>query len=403
MNRYRILLATIIVTWAVTQIVTAGPVEYLGADEESGSSRAVVVEGHALAHTGQVMALDKQGGMIGEGSVDTQLAHALFNLEAALAAAGSGTENLVKLNLYVDQPRTADKIKRMFAKRFPGPVRPAMSWVCTPLPHPKALLALDAVAVVPSDEPAKVVRTRCKALAGDVRMADVAVLPRGEAVYVSGMSARGDMATATAETMDKLMGTIGLLGLKSDQIVQLKAFVGSMKEADTIRQEISKSFSGQTAPPAVLIEWTSKGSVEIEMIVAGGQRESDARPSETVSYFTPPGDKASPVYSKVACVHGGKRVYISGLYANQPGDGAAQVKDVFATLESIAKESGTDMRHLVKATYYVSDKDPSAMLNKLRPDYYDPKRPPAASKAMVGGVGMADRSLTIDMIAVTPK
>ena len=233
-------------------------------------------------------------------------------------------------------------------------------------------------------------------------MADVAVLPRGEAVYVSGMVAKGDMAAATAQAMDKLMETIGLVGLKSDRVVQLKAFVGSMDEADAIRREMARCFPGRTAPPVVLVEWTSKRSIEIEMIVAG-PRDADSRPSEPVTYFTPPGVKASPVYSKVARVHGGKRAYISGLYAAEPGDGAAQVKCVFATLKSIAKESGTDMRHLVKATYYVSDNDSSSMLNELRPDYYDPRRPPAASKAMVGGVGMAERSLTIDMIAVVPE
>jgi enamine deaminase RidA (YjgF/YER057c/UK114 family) len=402
MSGYKILLATI-AACVTAQIVAAGPVEYIGADEQSGSSRAVAVDGQALAHTGQVLPLDKQGQVIGPDSADTQLAQVLFNLETALAAVGSGTEHLVKMNLYVDGPRTAAKIKRMFAKRFPAPVRPAMSWVCTPLPYPGVIVALDAVAVVPDAGSAKVIRTRCEALAGDSKMADVAVLPRGDAVYVSGMSAKGDMASATADTMNQLMETIGLLGLKSDQVVQLKAFVGSMDEAQTIRKEMAKTFSGRVAPPAVLVEWTTTGSVEIEMIVAAGPRKSDASPSETVSYFTPPGVKPSPVYSKVACVHGGKRIYISGMHSAQPGDGTAQVTDVFAAIESIVKESGTDMRHLVKATYYVSDKDPSAMLNKLRPNYYDPQRPPAASKAMVLGVGMADRTLSIDMIAVTPE
>jgi len=372
MNRHRILLAMLVICGAA-DCATAASVEYIGADEQSGSSRAVVVQGYALAHTGQVLPLDKQGQVIGKGSAAEQLAQVIFNLEAALAAADSGSEHLVKLNLYVDTPRTAHTVKRLFAKRFPGPVLPAMSWVCTPLPHPEVLVALDAVALVPEDGPDGVVRTRCKAMAGDFRIADVAVLPCGEAVYISGISARGDMATATAETMDKLMQTVALLGLKSDQVVQMKAFVGSMDEADTIRQQMSKTFSGQTAPPAVLVEWTSKGSIEIEMIVAAQAHKSDSQPSETVTYFTPPGAKASPVYSKVACVHGGKRVYISGLYASDPGDATAQVNQIFGALESIAKDSGTDMRHLVKATYYVSDNDSSAMLNKfaaqlLRPE-----------------------------------
>jgi hypothetical protein len=58
------------------------------------------------------------------------------------------------------------------------------------------------------------------------------------------------------------------------------------------------------------------------------------------------------------------------------------------------------MRHLVKATYYVSDEDASKQLNALRSKYYDPRRPPAASKAMVPGIGVAQRSISIDMIAI---
>ena len=42
----------------------------------------------------------------------------------------------------------------------------------------------------------------------------------------------------------------------------------------------------------------------------------------------------------------------------------------------------------------------ASKLNELRPKFYDPKRPPAASKAFVPGVGLAGPSLMIDMIAV---
>lgn len=403
MKEHRICLAVFVILVA-GRAGMAAPVVYLGADEQTGASRAVVVEGEALAHTGQVLALDKQGKLIGEGSADTQLAHALFNLETALAAGGSGIEHLVKLNVYVDIPRTADKCRKLFAKRFPGPVRPAMSWVCTPLTHPKAVLALDAVAVVPGDETTKVVRRRCKALAGDDRLADVAILPCGEAVYVSGMAERGDnMAAATAKTLESLLQAIGHLGLDRKHVVQLKAFLGPLDEADAVKQQVSKAFPDRPAPPVVLVEWDSSLPIEIEMIAYVPASKSAAPASGTVSYFTPPGVTASPVYSRLARIHGGKRIYISGLYAEEPGDGQAQVRSIFGTLEGIAKEAGTDFRHLVKATYFVADKDASTMLNKLRPEYYDPQRPPAASKAMVQGVGMSGRSITLDMIAVTPK
>jgi enamine deaminase RidA (YjgF/YER057c/UK114 family) len=73
---------------------------------------------------------------------------------------------------------------------------------------------------------------------------------------------------------------------------------------------------------------------------------------------------------------------------------------VFAKLERILQQSGSDLRHLVKATYYVSADAASTKLNELRPNYYDPARPPAASKAVVESVGHAGLGLSMDMIAV---
>ena len=383
-----------------THSAVAESVVYLGPDESSGASQAVVVEGHALVHTGQLLPLDKDGTLIGGDAADAQLAHLLFNLETALAAAGSSSEHLVKLNVYVDSASTAGKIRGLFSKRFPGPVRPAMSWVCTPLAHPEAVVALDAVAAVPGEGPAAVVGKRCEALAGNARLADLAVLPHGEAVYVSGMSAQGDLAAATAETIKGLMKTIGLLGLDGSHVVQVKAFMQPMGKADVVKRAIAGGFSNGPAPPVVLVEWTAKTPIEIELIAFVPPEKRAAPASQTVEYFTPPGVEASPVYSRVARVPGQKRVYTSGLYAEEPGDGAAQIRSIFSALDRITKEAGTDLRHLVKATYYVSDESAGEMLNKLRPEYYDPARPPAASKVTVANVGMAERSITMDMKGV---
>jgi enamine deaminase RidA (YjgF/YER057c/UK114 family) len=95
-----------------------------------------------------------------------------------------------------------------------------------------------------------------------------------------------------------------------------------------------------------------------------------------------------------------RQIYVSGLTARNAGDGESQVRDVFEQLQQILAEADSGLYHLAKATYYVSDEDASTMLNKLRPEFYDPKCPPAASKAMVHGMARPERTLTIDMIAV---
>lgn len=381
---------------------SADAVRYLGPDERSGSSRAVVVEGRALAHTGQLLPVDKQGNLIGESAVDAQLAQVLFNLESALAAAGSSTEHLVKLNLYVDSPRTADAVRKLFAKRFREPVLPAMSWVCTRLAHPQALVALDAVAVVPGEGPSQVVRKRCEPVAGDRRFADVAVLPRGDAIYVSTTAAEGDLAPATAQAMEMLMQTIGPLGLDRSQVVQLKAFVRAVDQASVVREQIAKCFPGELGPPVVLVEWVSTTAVGIELTAFGPAKPSASAAAGPVSFLAPPGTKAPPLASRIARAHSDKRIYISGLYADKPGSAEAQVRRVFAALEAVAKQSGTDLRHLVKATYYVADKEADAALERLRAEYFDRAPAPVSSKAMVRGVGLSGRSIMLDVIAVPP-
>ena len=95
-----------------------------------------------------------------------------------------------------------------------------------------------------------------------------------------------------------------------------------------------------------------------------------------------------------------RQIYLSGLYASKPSRGEPQAKDLFEQLDEILTKTGSDMRHLVKATYYVSDNDAARWVDRTRFKVFDETRPPAASKLMVHGVGRPERTMTVDMIAV---
>jgi hypothetical protein len=55
---------------------------------------------------------------------------------------------------------------------------------------------------------------------------------------------------------------------------------------------------------------------------------------------------------------------------------------------------------MVKATYFVRNDEASRALSKVRGELYDPRRPPAASKAGVEDTGFEGRASVVDMIAV---
>src|SRR5262249_284486 len=160
-------------------------------------------------------------------------------------------------------------------------------------------------------------------------------------------------------------------------VVQAKAFLTPMKEVETARKEMV-AFFGKSVPLA-FVEWQMELPIEIELVVAAGPE----RKGEVIEYLTPPGVKASPVYSRVARINSGPTIYLSGLSGAKRDTPAAEVESAFADLGTLLKHTKSDLRHLAKATYYVTTDAVSAKLNELRPKYYDARRPPAASKAKV--------------------
>ena len=159
----------------------------------------------AGAHAAALAAGSLKGSWWAKGSADKQIEQVLDNLEAVLSAAGSGLDQLVRLNVYALSHQTVDRVREQLSKRLDPAVRPAITAVLTPLPHREALVAVDAVAVA-AEKGQAVALERCEAVAGDKDCADAAVLPRGGVAYLSGQPERGGLtASAVTQSMSALL------------------------------------------------------------------------------------------------------------------------------------------------------------------------------------------------------
>lgn len=365
-------------------------------DPSGGIAQAAVVGNLPLAHTAQFLPVDEGGKIVGKGSVPVQLHQVLKKLDTALAEAKSSLDRVVKLNIAAAGPEVVAVIDKELAKKFSGANKPAVTFVTGALPHADALLAIDAIAVCP--EAKDVTRSKSLKLPGRAA-AHVAIMPAGARVYIAGQAEKGDdLLMATRKTLESLRATLKFLDLDDTHVVQVKSFMTPMARAGDVEKEIVNFFGNQTAPPMVFVEWTYS-LIEIELIAWAGKEKE----GEPIEYLTPPAMKASPLYSRVARINHGPTIYVSGLYGSKGATAAEEIKEIFAGLEQLLGKTGSDFRHLAKATYYVASEDASKKLNELRPTWYDPRRPPSASKAMVAGTGRAGRSITIDMIAVPKK
>jgi enamine deaminase RidA (YjgF/YER057c/UK114 family) len=279
----------------------------------------------------------------------------------------------VKLNVVAANAESASAARAAIRRLYPAGARPAVS-VVIGATRRNMPLEFDAV----------------EATAGDAKP--------GPLLFISGQAEKeATPAEAATKALASLTETLKWLGGAPSHVVQARCFLNRMSS----RWDVAEVALEAGLVPVSFVEWRSDLPVEIEL-VANGAIQPESTPA--IEYLTPPGMKPSPLFARVVRVNRGDLIFIGNLYGEKPGSGEDQVMSIFAQLQDVLKQTNSDLRHLVKATYYVSDSDAGGKLNELRPKFYDPKRPPAASKAMVPGVGMKDRSIAIDMIAVTaPK
>lgn len=366
-----------LLAWAAVAVAEDRP-RVVEMEHGSVKWRAVVVPANAhLAHTAQVYAAtDGQP----PGDAARQFHQALGKLEQLLQPLGATLDDVVRLNVYAATREAAEAIRAVYSNQRAM----AVTYVVSGLEAEGALVAVDAVAAV------------AEATSPDI--AQVRVLPAGGATFISGMAADGDMAAATHATLVQLAGVLEYFGLTLDDVVHLKAFLQPVDRTSAARQTVG-SFFGGAPPPSSWVEWTMSKPIEIEL-VARAARENVPE-GDTASYHNPPPSRVSTTFTRAVLTHGGQLIYTSGLVAGAELEAESEVRDLLTGMRQLVGQAGSDFDHLVKATYYPADEATSAALNAVRPEFYNPQRPPAASKAPVRGSGHAARQITLDMIAVT--
>lgn len=377
---------------------STGALGRLSLDPLSGGSRAVTAGAVPLLHTPQVHAWNDSGKIASPGRAGDQVKLAFERLGEALVAGASGFNDLVRLNVYAASNDLVRRVREQLEDLIPAGSRPAVTNVVGGLTDAGSLVALDAVAV--SSKPAGLVNVNA---AWGRSAARQGVLAPGRKLFISGQAEKGaSLRECTRATMTSLQQTLEMFQLSAEHVVQIKSFVTPIGGKAEVEDEIARFFKPDRLPPLVYVEWKSTLPIEIELIAAVPEGTFASATSESVEYHTPKWLSSSPIFSRVALVNSPTTIYTGGLYG-KPASAEAQVRDIFAQLREITAETHSDLKHLAKATYYVASDETSAKLNAVRPEFYDPQRPPAASKAVVAGVGLADRGITLDMIAAPVK
>ena len=353
--------------------------------------------GNPIVFTEQVIAFEGDANQMKAANFEQQFTNCLTQLSFILRNVQCDFTKLLRLNLYLESDQDRVRAQAYIDRLLPGTT--SQTFVTGKLEHTNALVAMDAIGLtmIPKKSQRSTAQRMNRLPQGRHGLVARLLMPQRQ-LFISGQAVRADsLREATRATMTQLGKLLRHMRLEWQDVVQVKSFMQPMSEVSSVSKEISSFFETNRTPPQVFVEWTSKVPIEIELVVNGGAAEEG---DPLVEYLTPPGMSASPVFTRVVRVNRGKLIFTSSLYGPTDRGAKNEIRSIFEELQLSMSVMGTDLNHLVKATYYVADNESSLLLNQLRPDYYDPKRPPAASKAAVRGAGLPNHRITLDMIGV---
>ncbi len=420
--RIPLIVCLCLVMSACTQSGTSGqeaasqsesPISYVDPRENSGMSMAVTVDDVPLAHTSQMLPLDQNGDLVGSGDLSEQYDRVMQNLRQSLKAGSSSIDRTVQVRFYLKRQEDTQTVRKLMAETFSGEHKPTVSYVVSHLPHPEALIAADAVAVS-SSESGDVTIHRASGIPGSSRQGHVSIMPRGNKVYLSGQTEDGQMIESTVQVMKSLLGTAAWLGLDATDVIQVKAFMHPIADARAVEDTVRSYFREGLAPPFVAVEWYDASylsylsldeedgpvPIEIEILLSRGTTEPED--TEAVTYSTPPFMAQPEYYSRVAEMHSGRMVFVSGLYAEAENP-RAELEAMYQQLGDILDRTGSGFELLLKGTYFVTNEASSVALNEIRPEYYPSYKAPTSSKMPVRATGNPNSTVTFDMIGVIPQ
>ena len=139
--------------------MTTGRVEHLnpaGLNRNPAFTNVVVVSGPVRTiYVGGQDAITGEGEIVGRGDIVAQTEQVLANLLTALTAAGAGPEHVIKWNLLVVDGQSIQEGYAAFQRAWgnrPNPPLITAAFVSA-LANPDFLVEMDAIAVVPLEEP----------------------------------------------------------------------------------------------------------------------------------------------------------------------------------------------------------------------------------------------------------
>jgi enamine deaminase RidA (YjgF/YER057c/UK114 family) len=213
-------------------------------------------------------------------------------------------------------------------------------------------------------------------------------------MFVSGQVGSADAPTLkVAPLAEKAVAGLKTAIQGAGSILQVTCFCSSLEDHAAVRGVVEPAFPHAALTFVQLQRSPLRGVVECEA-VAKLARKIGA----PLQFENPPGLTASPNYSQVALVSA-PRLVLSGTqvsYGYQDSD----ARLAFQRLARALEQGGSSAKDIAMAHFYPLSSSIAEQIRRIRFEFFDKSRPPAATMQPFEGLAAMDAGFAIDVVAV---
>jgi enamine deaminase RidA (YjgF/YER057c/UK114 family) len=207
-------------------------------------------------------------------------------------------------------------------------------------------------------------------------------------VFISGQGGKAP-EKAIADLKTALRGA----GSEAADVLRITCFVGALEDGAEALRSIATDYRGAALDIVQLQRTPYRGMVECEAVA-----KLKHRIAGPVEFLNPPGLTASPNFSQLALVSAPKLELTGTLLSYGYQDSDARL--AFQRLAKAVEQGGSSMKDVVVTHMYPLSQSLLEQVRKIRFEFLDPSRPPAATLLPFDGLPAMEAGFAIDVIAI---
>ena len=220
-------------------------------------------------------------------------------------------------------------------------------------------------------------------------------------VFIAGQGAssnnpRDPMPPLAEKSLAALRTAVKAAGSDPADVTRVTCFLSSLDQSQQVRQMFAGEYP-QAAFDYVQIQRAPARAVAECEAVARLRWQTGA----ALHLLNPDGLAKSPNYSQIAMVSA-PRVVFSGTQTSF-GFQDSDARLAFQRLDKALEQFGTSLRQAAMVHFYPLSLSLAEQVRKVRVDFYDRARPPAATMLPFEGLPSMDAGFAVDAVAITEK